>query len=68
MKLVTDGERFAIRCGGWFSPYYYYDDSRKTWWSCPDIVFDNCWYTELNARQILAELKAKRKRKEWVVE
>lgn len=67
MKLVTDGERFAIRKGGWFTRYQYRDIHSDYWWCDPDLVIKYCWGEEQEIRTIFEEMKTQRKRKEWVV-
>lgn len=68
MKLVTDGERFAIRKFSFFCGYVYYDLANGFWWKDRDYVNQYCWDTEEKTRRAYAYLMSKKKRKEWVVE
>jgi hypothetical protein len=53
MKLITDGEKWAIRKWSWFWWGYEYFDlaTPGLWWTKHQGYFGDCWADEKKARQ-----------------
>ena len=62
MKLVTDGELWAIKRWSWLYLSFVYKDLVTThpmlWWRKSDRFFDDCWTDKETAEKWLGRLRA----------